>query len=252
MRFVIRWGLVAGCGVLAVLWAHAALTSGGRAPFFNDRLVMLAFLLMTLPFAFARTSTPSDREFARGLPGAGTVVDARRTGLTVNGQPEMDILMDVETATGETFRATGRRVVDLAAVASLRPGAVLAVRHVPGRRDGMVMIDLDATPEQVQDLLQEAAFARGEIPERSMEVYRRGVATTALVLEMTPTGEVRDGAAVLDLLLRVARPDGGAFDVRTEKAIPSVGVPDVQPGRVVNARFLPGGESDVLIEHRVE
>jgi len=251
MRFVIRGALLAVCAVLVVLWIVTALTSGDRSPFLNDWLVTLVFLLMTLPFAFRQTSTPSDREFAGGQFGVGTVVSVRRTGTTVNDQPEMDVVMDVETVTGETFRATGRRLVDLTTLSELVPGVLLPVRYAPGRKDGRVMIDLEATGEQMHAHIQEAAFARGETTARSMENYRHGFATTALVLAMRPTGEVRDGAAVIDLQYRVTRPDGTTFDTRRELEVPPIGIADVQPGRIVNARYLLQDESDVSVEIRV-
>lgn len=251
MRFVIRWGLVAASVVLAALWLYTGFTWDERSPFANDWLVILVFVLMTLPFVFSQTTTPADREFRGGLFGIGTVVELRRTGTTVNGQPEMDIVMDIEAATGEVFRGTGRRVVDLSALSLLVPGSVLPVRYRPGRRDGMVMIDLDADEQQVADLVHEAAHARGELGPRGLQIYRDGTHATALILEMAPTGEIRDGSAVIDLLLRVTRPDGTTFDTRVEKEVQPVGIPGLQPGHIVAARYLPDDEQDVAIEMRV-
>lgn len=251
MRFVIRWGFIAACVVLAVLWLYTGFTWDERSPFYNDWLVILISVLMVLPFTFQLTSTPSDREFAGGLLGVGTIVEVHRTGTTVNDQPEMDIVMDVEESSGDTFRATGRRVVDITSLGALTQGALLPVRYTPNRKDGKVMIDLEATDQEVSDLVHEAAFARGEIKSRALQIYRTGTHATALILETKPTGEIRDGAAVVELALRVTRPDGTTFDTRTEKAVLPIGIPGVQPGHVVAARYLPDDETDVSIEMRV-
>ncbi|MGI6877573.1 hypothetical protein [Microbacterium sp. gxy059] len=66
-------------------------------------------------------------------------------------------------------------------------------------------------------------------------------------MEMRSTGEVRRGSAVVDLLLRVTRPDGSTYDARVEKALPAVALADVRPGAVLAAKYLPEAEHDVSI-----
>lgn len=247
MRFVIRWGLVLACVALAVLWLHTGFTWDERSPFVNDWLIILVFVLMAMPFVFQNTATPTEREFRGARLGGGTVVEARRTGTTVNDQPELDIVMDVETADGETFRGTARHVVDITTLAELVPGAFLAVRYQPGRRDGKVMIDPDATTDELQDVTHAASFARGELDAKGYAIYRDGVRTTALVRELRPTGEIEDGAAVVDLLLTVTRPDGSTYDARVRKGVPPSGIPGIQPGHIIEVRYLPEDEHDVSI-----
>lgn len=251
MRFVFRGILFLAIAVFAVLWVVTALTSGDRSPWVNDWLVLFVSASMLLPFILMQTSTPTDREFTGGLPAIGVVIELRRTGTTINEQPEMDFVLSVETPDGETFRATSRRVVDLYSVTQIGPGTVLPVRYKPGRKRRTVLIEVDGSGEDLQTRMQLAAFARGEVTPSAMEMFRRGIRTTALVLDMRPTGEMREGSAVLDLKLRVTRADGSTFDIETEKVVEPIGVGDVQPGRIVNARYLPEDESEVVIETQV-
>lgn len=251
MSRIIRWtavGLaVAGC----LLYAWTGMTSTEPLPWLNEWMWVPIVALTVVPIVWSTTSGPSRAEFRGGVLGIGTLVEMRRTGLTVNDQPQMDIVFDVETAGMPAFRGTARQIVDLTELALLTPGTALPVRFLPGRADGRVGIATDADPAEVQALLQQVQLAKGKITPKQILIAQQGVDAQAVVMEMRPTGEVRQGDAVIDLLLRVTRPDGTSYDARVQKALSAVALPGVQPGMVLRAKYLPQDEADVSIEVRV-
>ncbi len=56
--------------------------------------------------------------------------------------------------------------------------------------------------------------------------------------------------AVIELELKVTRPDGTRFDTTLRKALPAIALPGLQPGAVVGVKYLPSDEQDVLVQAR--
>jgi hypothetical protein len=188
---------------------------------------------------------PKDFE---GAPLAiGTVVTVSRTGLTVNDQPQLEILFDVDTPDGQAFRAVARNLVDLTELSAVVPGAVLPVRYRPGSTDGRVVIAVDAAQAEMQAALDRVRLAKGLVTPRQLQISEQGVDGRAVVLTLTPTGEIQGDRAVMDIDLRVTRPDGSVFDLRQRKPMDASAVPQVQPGMVVRVKYLPYDESEVVV-----
>ncbi len=193
---------------------------------------------------------PRRSAFRKGELGLGTLQRLRQTGVQINDQPQVEMFFDVETADGQRFDGRARQVVSLTDLPGLVPGAVLPVRYLPGRTDGRVLVDGDTTPEQLEDLLLRRQLALGRITPRQFEAAQHGVGARAVVLAMTPTGEVRGDLAVIELTLRVTRPDGTRFDTVVSKALPAIALPGLQPGAVIGVKYLPSDEQDVLVQAR--
>ena len=251
---IIAWAALLISLACTALYLTTGLTSETPMPWLNGFLVGPVFLATLVPTLFA-TAGKLDGGLAalrgavparfRGAPiGIGTVVAIGRTGLTVNGQPQLEIQLDVDTPDGRTFRATARQIVDLTELAAVRPGATLPVRYLP---DGRATLAIDAAREEMQAVLNAVQVSKGHITPRQLHIAEYGRDAQAVVLAMSPTGEVRNGRTVARLTLRVTRPDGSMFDVRTEKAIPPSAVSSLQAGQVAAVKYLPQDESDVAI-----
>ncbi|GAB2904556.1 hypothetical protein GCM10022245_45120 [Streptomyces mayteni] len=247
---------IVGLG-LTVPYVLEGLSGDGPSGWLNGFLAGPVLLLFVVPDLFLlRRLTGWGGRSARGdVPRAfhgaplaiGTVASTARTGLSVNDQPQLDILLDVDTTEGQSFRAVLRRVVDLTELATLRPGLQLPVRYRPGGGDGRVVLASDADPREVQRTLNRVRLAKGQITPRQLRIGEEGVDATAVVLAMAPTGEVRGDAAVVGLTLRVTRADGSMFDITQDKTVPATAVGRLQPGMVVRARYLPPDETEVVV-----
>jgi hypothetical protein len=182
--------------------------------------------------------------------GIGTVVSTRRTGLTVNDQPQLEITLDVDTEDGQTFRGVARELVDVTDLALVEPGEVLAVRYRPGSRDARVVVATDASEAELQSAFNRVQLAKGHLDAHGLRIAEHGIDARAVVLEMRPTGEIRGDRPVLDLVMRVTRQDGSGFEVATQKAVPPALVPMVQPGSVLTVKYLPDDETTVALALR--
>lgn len=254
MRYI-GWLTAAIALGLCVPYVMTGLNSDSPLPWLNGWLVGPALLVFFVPSMFsmgrllesATSGSRPPKGFRDAPIGIGTVVGMERTGLTVNDAPQMDILLDVSTLDGQSFRGVARQLVDLAELTLLRPGTMLPVRYRPGSSDGKVVLATDAPPEEMQAAMNRVRLAKGEITPKQLRIAENGFETRAVVLQSRPTGEIRGEHAVIAYTLRVSRPDSSTFDIEQTKPMPPSVVPHVQPGMVVRARYLPHDESEVLV-----
>lgn len=211
--------------------------------------ITAAVVLMVVTFLIPFVGNGIRRGNAfRGAPiGIGTVLSARRTGLTVNDRPQLEITLDVTTPDGTSFVGVARQLVDLTELGAVGQGATLPVRYRPGSADGKVVLATDASPAELQSVYNLVQAAKGHLDAHGLRIAEHGLDARAVVLAMRPTGELRGDRSVLDLTLRVTRQDGSGFHVNTEKAVPPALVPRVQPGSVITVKYLPGDESTVAL-----
>lgn len=256
LKFINLTVLFAGlaCTVMYVLTGLA-----GPAPdsWANGWMAGPIILMAVLPFTatMGRLAGPL-RELRgmvpKGFEGAplaiGTVVQVSRTGLSVNDQPQLEILFDVDTMDGQSFRAVARSLVDLTELAAVVPGAMLPVRYRPGSTDGRVVIAVDAPQAEMQAAFDRVRLAKGLVTPRQLQIAEQGLEGRAVVLALAPTGEIQGDRAVMDLDLRITRADGTAFDLKQRKPMDASAVPQVQPGMVVKVKYLPHDESEVVIQ----
>jgi len=250
---VIAWLVTLGGLFVTYLYFQEGLTGTGPMPWLNGFLAGPICALVVAPMLFRVAKLLENSGFGGKVPagyqgapiGMGTVVSLSRTGLSVNDQPQLLITLDVDTQDGRTFRAEAKQLVDLTEMSAVQPGALLPVRYRPG--DNRVVLATDANPAELQQVLDQIHLAKGLITPRQLQISQQGLETRAVVLSMTPTGEIRGDRAVVSLGMRVTRPDGSTFDVVQEKAFTPELAAQVQPGAVVRVRYLAHDESEVVI-----
>jgi hypothetical protein len=162
------------------------------------------------------------RAFRDAPIGFGTVLSVSRTGLTVNDQPQLDIELNVDTPNGLAFRGTA----------------------LP---DGQVTLAIDASRDELQSAFDRVQLAKGHITPKQLHIAENGIDAQAVVLSMVPTGEIRGDRTVVNLTLRITRPDHTMFDLVQQKAMPASTISQIQPGSAVRVKYLPHDESEVTI-----
>jgi len=187
------------------------------------------------------------KEFTGAPIAMGTIVSASRTGLSINDQPQLEILFDVDTMDGQSFRGVAKAIIDITELASVVPGAILPVRYRPGSTDGKVSIAADAPQAELQAVFDHVRVAKGLVTPRQLQISEQGVSAKAVVLALAPTGELRGDRAVMDIKFRVTRADQSVFDLEQQKPIDASSLPQLQPGMVVNVRYLPHDETELVV-----
>ncbi|NUP35230.1 MAG: hypothetical protein HOU01_26515 [Streptomycetaceae bacterium] len=215
-------------------------------------ILPIALTVVVLAFVFTREGIlqaftgANSAEFRDGLVGIGTVTALEQTGVTVNDQPQLRIALSVEGVDGVTFESRAKMIVPLAELAMLRPGLVVPVRYVPGRTD-KVEIDRSDDMAAAQHAMDEIMVRKGLTTRTKLDIGARGIKTQAVVQALAVTGDIRHGHAKAELELVVTRPDGTTFPAPVTTYLPPRSTGAVQVGRVVEARYLPGDEHEVVI-----
>ncbi|THV21712.1 hypothetical protein [Glycomyces paridis] len=253
----ISWLVFIVGALCTVMFVLTGINSDEPTAWVNGWMVGPILLLFVLPTtaSVGRLADGPLRELrglgAKGFEGApigmGTVVSASRTGLSINDQPQLEILFDVDTVDGQSFRGVAKTIVDITELAAVVPGAILPVRYVPGSTDGRVAIAADAPQAEMQAALDRVRVAKGLVTPRQLQIAEQGVEAKAVVLAMSPTGEIRGDRAVMDLDFRVTRADQTTFDLHQQKPVDASAIAQIQPGMVVRVRYLPHDESEIVV-----
>ncbi|MGH3703813.1 MAG: hypothetical protein ACRDT9_04215 [Agromyces sp.] len=92
-------------------------------------------------------------ELRTGALALGVLVDWREA----NSNPRVILMLDVETADGNSFRGIADEDLTVTELTRLAPGQRLPVRYRPAVMDHYVALARDADPAQVQQLSDEIA-----------------------------------------------------------------------------------------------
>ncbi|MFL1378213.1 MULTISPECIES: DUF3592 domain-containing protein [unclassified Nocardiopsis] len=208
-------------------------------------------LLMTSFFTLRIVSSLSGLGGAKAMANApiaiGTVTDWRRTGLTVNDNPQIAITLDVETPEGYRFTAVAKELLDPAEVGLLESGATLPVRYRPDR-PGVVAIDRSGDRAAAQAAFDAVMLRAGLTTPRALEIAAHGIPAQGVITEVRPTGNLVNGNPEMDVEVAVTRPDGSVFHTRTVKRLPARLSTSLQVGRVVTVHYIPGQEDEITIQ----
>jgi len=238
-----------GVFAVTVIW-ELVMQFNSPAPFNWTGLVIaagVAVVILPLVWRVTRSKSHFDRLFD-AKPGVGTLVSTRRTGTSVNDIPEVELELDILTSDGSTLRGKTRTFVDVTEHAALVPGTMIPVEYLEG---GRVRVQPNLGEDGIRDILYSARVKQGKMTEKQVRVAKDGVRAKAVVMAIEPTGEIEDGEAVMRLAVRVTRPDGSHFDNSRDLPLPSVALPGLQPGNVIEARYLADDESYISVETRV-
>ncbi|MBI5156452.1 MAG: hypothetical protein HZA58_00410 [Acidimicrobiia bacterium] len=180
---VLLWGAVA-CLAGAVLL-------GGEA---RGGLVIGAIVLGSTGFMFSvfgkamgRLSGMTDRMQQVGIPGTATIVAVGDSRVTINNDPVVKFVLDVVVGDGIPYRVETRQLVSRVLIGAVVPGAKVAVRVDPDRRED-VAIDWS---QQAQSPAAASPLAGGKVGSAA-ELLASGSRGTAVITAMQDMGDISD------------------------------------------------------------
>jgi hypothetical protein len=123
---------------------------------------------------------------------------------------------------------------------------VLPVRYLPDRTD-RVEIDSSSDQAAAQEVYDQSMIRKGLTTPEMLKVARQGVRAQGVVRNITVPGDVRHGWTKVVLDVAVTRSDGSMFTTETTKFIAPHEIGTMQPGKVLDVRYLPENESLIAI-----
>ncbi len=75
----------------------------------------------------------------QGIPAQATVLQLGQTGLMVNDQPQVQLLLQVTPPDGEPYQTTVKTAIPMIAIPQVQPGATLPVKIHPTDRSKVIL-----------------------------------------------------------------------------------------------------------------
>ena len=221
---------------------------------------ILAITLGPMLFRLFRNSQMTNQVKASGIDAVATILQTWDTGVRINDNPQVGVLIEVQPAGGAPFQAKVTQTVSIVQIGMFQPGARLQVKYDPANPSRVAITGVvpggamggyatpaapsSLNPSQIEQMLRQYQA----LNERLVST---GVQTTARVLQFMPMGiNVNGDNPAANLMLEVRAVDGSTFTAQAQGlVISAASVPKYQPNQTITVRYDPSDLTRVAVEH---
>lgn len=257
-----RIGLIAGAVGIAVAIASVIAVSGSTGIFITTGILLFiaGFILLFYKIFFAPMLNAS-RLNKVGLPGKAKVLEVRDTGVTINNNPQVKLILEVKNNFGQTYTTQCRVLVSRINPWAYTPGMELPVKIDP-KNEKNVVIDFEAGKQAAMPATgtysgtftqpaQNADALKAELENLQQEhdsIRLGGRPARAIVKKYTWLGVYVNGSnPYVELEVEVLPDSSPAFSASTKGVIAEASVPKFQPGREIFVKYDFYDNSKVVI-----
>lgn len=123
-------GLVAGSTAIIII-----LTVGGIFVSLVFTLLMIVVIRKWVKSAFG----PNEKLLKEGVAANATILKIWDTGVTLNDNPQVGLLLEVQPIGREPFRVEMKSIISRIALAQVQPGRVVPVRYDPANPSNVAL-----------------------------------------------------------------------------------------------------------------
>jgi hypothetical protein len=105
-------------------------------------MVLPLGILFVIWKVMAKNAAMERELLATGAPASARIVSVGETGMYINNQPQVKIVLEVAPADGPTFAATVNKVVSLLQIPRIQPGTVVEVRYDRANPSRLALVGL--------------------------------------------------------------------------------------------------------------
>jgi len=189
-----------------------------------------------------------------GLPGTARIIEVKDTGVTINNNPQVKLILEVKNNFGQKYNTECRVLVS-----RINPGAYLPGMEIPVKIDPKnemnVVVDFSggnqtagALPAQPNPELMKAELEQMQKDNEAILVS--GKPARAIIKKLTPLGvNVNGNNPYVELELEVLPDNYPSFPGKAKGVIAKASLPKYQPGCTVFVKYDLYDNSKVVIEH---
>jgi hypothetical protein len=192
-----------------------------------------------------------------GTPGKATILEVRDTGVTINNNPQVKLVLEVKNSFGQKY-TTQTRVL----VSRINPNAYMPGMEVPVKIDSKnemnVVIDFSGT--QAASVAGRSIYSQADIGnlkseleemQKEQEAIRvSGKPARAIVKKYTWLGiNINGNNPYAELELEVLPDLSPSFSAKTRGVIAEASVPKYQPGEEIFVKYDLYDNSKIAIDH---
>ena len=225
-------------------------------------IVILTIVIIVIAMIAVRRLTGNTAQnralAATGETAPATIVKVWDTGMRVNDNPRIGILLDVRPATQPAFQAEVKQVVSIVQMPQFQPGIGVEVKYDPNDTKKVMISAITgmaggaAAGGYVQPTMQagQAEQMLRQIDANNQAILANGVSAPATVLMYTPMGINVNGHNPAASLMVEVRPNGQpSFQAECKGVIAEQSVAKYQPGSTIYVKYDPNDTTRVSIDH---
>jgi hypothetical protein len=194
---------------------------------------------------------------ATGLPAQATILEVRDTGVTVNNNPQIKLILQVTPQTGMPYQAEVKLLISRLETYKYQSGMVLPVKYDPNDTS-KIAIDFsgnssagasnESSPNSEDTAQLEDMLLKMDAANKQLMAY--GEEAKAIVKKYIPMGiNVNGEDPAVTLELKVLPYSGEPFNATAKCVIIGTRVTKFQPGCEIYVKFDPNDISKVTVTH---
>jgi hypothetical protein len=240
-------GLLVGVG--------AVVATGGKSGIWMGLGMLVIFGGMFYLFyrLFFKPMINANRLQKTGLPGTARILEVKDTGVTINNNPQVKLMLEVKNSFGQKYNAQCRVLVSRINPNAFMPGMDVPVLIDPKNEQNVVIDFRGNAKASATSVLpnQEAMKAELEQMQKDNEVIlNSGKPARAIIKKVTPLGvNVNGNNPYVELELEVLPENSAAFSGKARGVIGEAAISKYQPGHEVFVKYDLYDNSKVVVDH---
>ncbi len=247
-------GIIGGIiGLLAGVVAVIA-TAGQQGIYFGIGMLILFGGVFYLIFrVFFKPMINANRLQKTGIPGTARILEVRDTGVTINNNPQVKLVLEVKNSFGQKYTTQCRVLVSRINPGAYQPGMEVAVKIDPKNEQNVVIDFSDNTTTTSSFAQPNEPVIQAEIlkmQEENQALLLTGKPARAIIKKYTWLGvNVNGNNPYAELEIEVLPEHSSSFSAKTKGVIAEASVPKYQPGKEIFVKYDLYDNSKVVIDH---
>lgn len=247
-------GIIGGIiGLLAALIAVITTTGSNGIYIVTGMLVLFGGLFYFIYKLFFKSIINTSRLQKTGIPGAAKILEVTDTGITINNNPQVKLILEVKNSFGQKYTTQCRVLVSRINPNAYMPGMEIPVKIDPNNEMNVV-IDYTGSSQSPGSFAQPNANAlKSELEQMQKDnetISQSGRPARAIIKKYTWLGvNVNGNNPYVELELEVLPENTASFPGKTKGVIAEASVSKYQPGQEIFVKYDLYDNSRVVIEH---
>ncbi len=241
-------GLVVGVG--------AVVATGGPSGIYIGMAMLAIFGGMFYLFyrIFFKPMINASRLQKTGIAGKATILEVRDTGVTINNNPQVKLMVEIKNSFGQRYNATIRTLVSRINPFAYQPGMEVPVKIDP-KNEQNVVLDFTGAQQRGAAVIAQPnqAAMQAELEQLQKDndaIMLSGKSAKAIITKNTFLGvNVNGNNPYVELELEVLPENTPAFHGKAKGVISEASIPKYQPGCTIFVKYDLYDNSKVVVDH---
>ena len=248
-------GIIGGIGGLLVGIISVVTVAGEVGLYIGaGMLVLFGGMFYLFYRIFFKPMINASRLQKTGIAGTATILEVRDTGVTINNNPQIKLILEVKNPLGQKYTTQSRVMVSRINPNAYRPGMTVPVKIDP-KNEMNVVLDFSgsAQPTVSATAIANPDLLKAELLQMQKEndsILLSGKPARAIIKKITMLGaNINGNNPYVELELEVLPDFMPAFSGKAKGVIAEASLPKYQPGCTIQVKYDLYDNSKVVVEH---